>query len=181
MNRDHFVFTIFVLGLLGGATDVLGTYIAQPELHSEGNPLALLLAYLPAFLRWPVICVAKLAWVSFCALCLRRCVSFYASSHVTNQAPLLQVIRSYGRVGVGGVVRRYIVMTLGFSACFWLASTYAGVENLAYYRGWWKPLGFTFQGLWIPYGVFAAGFLGIAASAWLFRAKFRLRAALRHN
>lgn len=168
MNREYFCFTILILGVLGAATDVVGTYIAQPELHMEGNPLASALAYAPTVLRWPLICIAKLTWVSVCVFCMQRCVRHCESSHLTKQAPLLQVIRSYGHVGAGGVVRRYIVMCLGFCACLWLAAVYAGVENVAYHLGWWKPLGFTFRGLWIPYGVIAAGFVGMAATGILF-------------
>ena len=168
MNHNRFIWLIAVFGAIGESLDVIGTYVAQPDLHAEGNPLAALLVYLTPALRWPVICAAKLAWLILGVMCLRRCITHAGLSLTANSSSLVAIIRAYGRTGPERTIYRNVVMTLGFCALLWLSAAYAGIENFAYHYSWWRPLGFTVHRLWIPVGVIVAAFIGLTISACLF-------------
>ena len=168
LGRNFFVLAIMVLGIVCRAIDVVGTHMAQPHLEAEGNPLARFMDGLPDAARWQIVVASKIAWVALCSFSLSRVL---AQTTVPSGAPrlgLLATLQRFGKDRTRNIVLRNIETALALFSLLWAAAAYAGLENIAYHFGWWSPLGFTYHGLWVPYGVIGVAVCSVWLSARLF-------------
>ncbi len=167
-------FPIVVASLVAGnAFDLIGTYVHQPDLQHEGNPIHAFFrrhGYSPG---WPEVIGAKVGVCIICTIGLRQFLrkrrDYYRSPPASFREFITQFFygRPLGWFQTFYRIPRLLPTLLGCFAIWSVAGPYyafLGYDNLAAQYGWPSLSGFSVGSLWVDYGVLI---WVILACAWL--------------
>jgi hypothetical protein len=184
LDRPWFFPVAVALLLLGHACDVLGTYLAQPNLEQEANHLYMWAAesgYRPG---WPEVIFLKLLFCGLAALGFRAFLwqrhRFYPPIGANFREFITTVY--FGRP-VSWLETLYLfpkdwsILPLTVSAILVLVSPhsfYMGYVNLAHHLRLWRPTdGFFWGERWIDLSVVPCAFFAFGLLFWLLWRDYR--------
>ena len=162
-DRPWFFPTVIAALIVGGAFDLFGTFIYQPDFEHEANPISLTLRPYGLRLNWPMVIVGKALVCIVCACGLRLFLKrrrHYYPPHGGNFRESITYF-FYGR-SLGWFESLYrwprslTPAALSILAIWSLGGpyfTYLGYGNLASKYGWWQLGGIWVGRYWIDWSL----------------------------